>query len=95
MHNETPNYLKGTVVKTQEFTAATVTGIAASFCSGVVVRTALRGILAGCVPVNPIISFVGITALSMTVEDRVAKYVAQSTQDVIDSVQESWKTSED
>lgn len=82
-------------MKTQEFTAATVTGIAASFCSGVVVRTALRGVLAACAPVNPIISFVGITALSMTVEDRVAKYVAKSTQDVIDTVQESWKTSED
>ena len=82
-------------MKTQEFTAATVTGIAASFCSGVVVRTALRGVLAACAPINPVISFVGITALSMTVEDRVAKYVAKSTQDVIDSVQESWKTSED
>lgn len=82
-------------MKTQEFTAATVTGIAASFCSGVVVRTALRGILVASAPVNPIISFVGITALSMTVEDRVANYVAKATQDVIDSVQESWKTSED
>lgn len=82
-------------MKTREFTAATVTGIAASFCSGVVVRTALRGILVTCAPVNPIISFVGITALSMTVEDRVANYVAKTTQDVIDSVQESWKTSED
>lgn len=82
-------------MKTQEFTAATVTGIAASFCSGVVFRTALRGILVACTPVNPIISFVGITALSMTVEDRVANYVAKATQDVIDSVQESWKTSED
>jgi len=82
-------------VKTQEFTAATVTGIAASFCSGVVVRTTLRGVLAACAPINPIVSFIGITALSMTVEDRVANYVAKTTQDVIDSVQESWKTSED
>lgn len=82
-------------MKTQEFTAATVTGIAASFCSGVVVRTALRGVLVACAPINPIVSFVGITALSMTVEDRVAKYVAKSTQDIIDTVQESWKTSED
>lgn len=82
-------------MKTQEFTPATVTGIAASFCSGVVVRTALRGILAAAAPINPIVSFIGITALSMTVEDRVANYVAKTTQDVIDSVQESWKTSED
>nr|DAO92826.1 MAG TPA: hypothetical protein [Caudoviricetes sp.] len=95
MYSETPNYPKGIIVKTQEFTPAIVTGIAASFCSGVVVRTALRGILVSCAPINPIVSFVGITALSMTVEDRVAKYVAKSTQDVIDTVQESWKTSED
>lgn len=82
-------------MKTQEFTPATVTGIAASFCSGVVVRTALRGVLVACAPINPIISFVGITALSMTVEDRVANYVAKETQNLIDYAKESWSKSED
>lgn len=82
-------------MKTTEFTAASVTGIAASFCSGVVVRTALRGLLAACAPINPIVSFVGITALSMTVEDRVANYTAKATQEVIDYAKESWKNNED
>lgn len=74
---------------------ATVTGIAASFCSGVVVRTALRTFLAATAPVNPIISFIGITALSMTVEDRVANHIAKETQNIIDCVKESWNKSED
>ena len=82
-------------MKTQEFTPATVTGIAASFCSGVVVRTTLRGVLAACAPINPVISFVGITALSITIEDRVANYVARVTQETIDAVKDSWNKPED
>ena len=82
-------------MKTQEFTPATVTGIAASFCSGVVVRTALRGILAAAAPINPIVSFIGITALSMTIEDRVANHVAKETQNLIDYAKESWNKTED
>ena len=82
-------------MKTQEFTPATVTGIAASFCSGVVVRTALRTILAATAPINPIVSFIGITALSMTIEDRVANHVAKETQNLIDYAKESWNKPED
>lgn len=78
-----------------QFTPATVTGIAASFCSGVVVRTTLRGILAAVAPINPIVSFIGVTALSMTIEDRVANYVAKETQNIIDCAKESWNKPED
>lgn len=82
-------------MKNPGFNPATVTGIAASICSGVVVRTALRGVLVACAPINPIVSFVGITALSMTVEDRVANYVAKETQNLIDYAKESWTKPED
>lgn len=82
-------------MKNPGFNPATVTGIAASFCSGVVVRTTLRAILAASAPVNPIISVIGITALSMTVEDRVANYVAKETQNLIDYAKESWNNPED
>nr|DAX25817.1 MAG TPA: hypothetical protein [Caudoviricetes sp.] len=94
-YNETPYYPKGTLVKKQEFTPASVTGIAASFCSGVVVRTVLRGVLAACTPINPIVSFVGITALSLTVENGVSHYVAKETQNLIDQCKEAWNASED
>ena len=94
-YNETPYYPKGTLVKNQVFTPASVTGIAASFCSGVVVRTVLRGVLVACAPINPIVSFVGVTALSLTVEDRVSKYVAKETQNLIDNCKEAWNASED
>lgn len=82
-------------MKNPSLNPATVTGIAASFCSGVVVRTTLRAILAASAPVNPIISFIGITALSMTVEDSVANYVAKETQNIIDYAKESWNKPED
>lgn len=82
-------------MKTQESTAATVAGIAASFCTGVVIHRTLRGVLAACASINPVISFVGITALSITVEDRVANHVAKVTQETIDAVKDSWNKSED
>lgn len=82
-------------MKKQEFTPASIIGIAASFCSGVVVRTALRTVLAAAAPINPIVSFIGITALSLTVEDRVSKTVQLAAQETIDKIKESWSTSEE
>jgi hypothetical protein len=82
-------------VKNQEFTPASVTGITASFCSGVVVRTILRSALMASAPINPIVSFVGITALSLTVENGVSRYVTKETQNLIDKCKEAWNASED
>ena len=46
-------------------------------------------------PINPIVSFVGITALSLTVENGVSHYVTKETQNLIDKCKEAWNASED
>ena len=77
------------------FTPANIAGIAASFCSGVVFRTAIKSVLVGVAPINPVVSFIGITALSLTVEDRVSRTIAKAVQQTIDEYKEaSQKVSE-
>lgn len=77
------------------FTPANIAGIAASFCSGVVFRTAIKSVLVGAAPINPVVSFIGITALSLTVEDRVSRTIAKAVQQTIDEYKEaSQKVSE-
>lgn len=77
------------------FTPANIAGIAASFCSGVVFRTAIKSVLVGVAPINPVVSFIGITALSLTVEDRVSRTIAKAVQQTIDDYKEaSQKVSE-
>ncbi len=73
------------------FTPANVAGIAASFCAGVVFRTAINTVLVGAAPINPIVSFIGITALSLTVEDRVSRTTAKAVQQTIDEYKEASK----
>lgn len=73
------------------FTPASVAGIAASFCSGVVFRTAIKSVLVGAAPINPVVSFIGITALSLTVEDRVSRAIAKTVQQTIDEYKEASK----
>ena len=70
---------------------ANVAGIAASFCSGVVFRTAIKSVLVGAAPINPVVSFIGITALSLTVEDRVSRTVSKFVQQTIDEYKEASK----
>lgn len=74
---------------------ANVAGIVASFCSGVVFRTAIKSVLVGAAPINPVVSFIGITALSLTVEDRVSRTVSKFVQQTVDEYKEaSQKVSE-
>lgn len=94
-YNETPYYPKGTLVNKQDFTPAYLTGLAASFCSGVVVRTTLRAVLAASTPINPIVSFIGVTALSLTVEDRVTRTIQGATQQFIDTFKEKLHENEE
>ena len=68
-----------------------VAGIAASFCSGVVFRTAIKSVLVGAAPINPVVSFIGITALSLTVEDRVSRTVSKFVQQTVDEYKEASK----
>lgn len=70
---------------------ANVAGIAASFCSGVVFRTAIKSVLVGAAPINPVVSFIGITALSLTVEDRVSRTVFKLVQQTVDEYKEASK----
>lgn len=70
---------------------ANVAGIAASFCSGVVFRTAIKFVLVGAAPINPVVSFIGITALSLTVEDRVSRTVSKFVQQTVDEYKEASK----
>lgn len=70
---------------------ANVAGIAASFCSGVVFRTAIKSVLVGAAPINPVASFIGITALSLTVEDRVSRTVSKFVQQTVDEYKEASK----
>ena len=79
----------------QDFTPAYLTGLAASFCSGVVVRTTLRAVIAAAAPINPIISFIGVTALSLAVEDRVTRTIQGATQQCIDTVNEKLHENEE
>ena len=68
-----------------------VAGIAASFCSGVVFRTAVKSVLVGAAPINPVVSFIGIAALSLAVEDRVSRTVSKLVQQTIDDYKEASK----
>nr|DAK78721.1 MAG TPA: hypothetical protein [Caudoviricetes sp.] len=70
---------------------ANVAGIAASFCSGVVFRTAIKSVLVGAAPINLVVSFIGITALSLTVEDRVSRTVSKFVQQTVDEYKEASK----
>lgn len=70
---------------------ANVAGIAVSFCSGVVFRTAIKSVLVGAAPINPVVSFIGITALSLTVEDRVSRTVSKLVQQTVDEYKEASK----
>lgn len=70
---------------------ANVAGIAASFCSGVVFRTAIKSVLVGAAPINPVVSFIGITALSLTVEDRVSRTVSKFVHQTVDEYKEASK----
>lgn len=73
------------------FTPASVAGIGASFCSGVVFRTAIKTVLISAAPINPVVSFIGITALSLAVEDRVSRTVSKLVQQTIDDYKEASK----
>lgn len=66
------------------FSPASIAGIAASFCSGVVFRTALKSVLIGAAPINPIVSFIGINALSLVLENHVSRATSSSVQEMVD-----------
>lgn len=66
------------------FSPANVVGIAASFCSGVVFRTTLKSLLIGAAPINPIVSFIGINAISLVLENHVSRAASSSVQEMID-----------